>query len=60
MNDDFDIEKALRASLAEHAKHAPAGDALAEQILAAADRPRPVSAIRTVAGHAGGGLGRCR
>lgn len=43
MNDDFDIEKALRASLAEHAKHAPAGDALAEQILAAADRPRPVS-----------------
>ena len=43
MNDDFDIEKALRASLAEHAKRAPSGDALAEQIIAAADHPRPVS-----------------
>ena len=43
MNDDFDIEKALRASLAEHAKRAPSGDALAEQIISAADRPRPVS-----------------
>ncbi len=42
MNDDLDIEKALRASLAEHAKRAPAADALAEQIIAAADHPRPV------------------
>ncbi len=42
MNDDFDIEKALRASLAEHARRAPTADALAEQIIAAADHPRPV------------------
>ena len=40
MNDD--IERALRASLAENAKHAPRGDALAERILAETDHLRPV------------------
>lgn len=40
MTDDFDVEDALRASLAENARHAPSGDALAERIIAQADRPR--------------------
>lgn len=41
MNDDF--ERALRASLAENARHAPDGDDLAERIIDAADHPRHVS-----------------
>ncbi len=41
MNDDF--ERALRASLAENARHAPDGDDLAERIVDAADHPRHVS-----------------
>ncbi len=41
MSDDF--ERALRASLAENARHAPDGDDLAERIIDAADHPRPVS-----------------
>jgi photosystem II stability/assembly factor-like uncharacterized protein len=41
VNDDF--ERALRASLAENARHAPDGDDLAERIIDAADHPRHVS-----------------
>jgi photosystem II stability/assembly factor-like uncharacterized protein len=41
VNDDF--ERAVRASLAENARHAPDGDDLAERIIDAADHPRPVS-----------------
>jgi photosystem II stability/assembly factor-like uncharacterized protein len=41
VNDDF--ERALRASLAENARHAPRGDDVAERILAAADHPRSAS-----------------
>ena len=35
------LETALRASLTEHARHAPAADVLAERILAAVDAPPP-------------------
>jgi photosystem II stability/assembly factor-like uncharacterized protein len=44
MNDD--VERALRASLAENAKHAPSGDVLAERIIAEADHLRPVGDLR--------------
>jgi photosystem II stability/assembly factor-like uncharacterized protein len=40
-----DIERELRASLARHAADAPAGDLLAERIIAAAERP-PAAASR--------------
>lgn len=39
MNDDVDVESALRASLAEHAARAPIGDDLADRILDMVDRP---------------------
>lgn len=39
MNDDFDIEDVLRASLAERARKAPDGNQLAERIIAEADHP---------------------
>lgn len=38
---DARLETALRASLTEHARHAPAADVLAERILAAVDAPPP-------------------
>ena len=41
MKDDF--ERAVRASLAENARHAPDGADLAERIIDAADHPRTVS-----------------
>jgi len=39
VKDDIDIEGILRASLAEHARRAPDGTELAEQIIADADHP---------------------
>jgi photosystem II stability/assembly factor-like uncharacterized protein len=48
MNDDVDIESALRASLTKHAGRAPLGDDLAERILVAVDRP---VAVHTTSGH---------
>jgi len=41
MTNKIDIETALRASLAEHARHAPAADVLAERIIAGAQRQPP-------------------
>ena len=41
MNHDPDIESRLRQSLAEHARHAPAGDRLAEQVLASVTSGAP-------------------
>ncbi|HET6876522.1 MAG TPA: hypothetical protein VFH38_03240 [Jatrophihabitans sp.] len=38
---DAHLEAALRATLTEHARHAPAADVLAERILAAVDAPPP-------------------
>jgi hypothetical protein len=38
MNDDRDLEAALRASLTERAAHAPAGDGVADRIIAGVDR----------------------
>jgi photosystem II stability/assembly factor-like uncharacterized protein len=46
MTGDIDIESVVRASLAEHARHAPPGVELAERIIAEADRPRSVRAAR--------------
>lgn len=46
-NDDFDIERELRASLAEHARQAPDGARLAERIIAETDRPRAVREPRS-------------
>jgi photosystem II stability/assembly factor-like uncharacterized protein len=41
MNDKIDIEAALRASLAEHARHAPAAGLLAERVIADVDPLSP-------------------
>jgi hypothetical protein len=41
MNDNHDLEGRLRASLQAHARRAPAGDSLAEQIIADAERSTP-------------------
>lgn len=47
MSDPRDIEEALRASLAEHARQAPSGAGLADDIIAAAGRPTPTQIRRT-------------
>ncbi|HEY8828032.1 MAG TPA: hypothetical protein VIM17_09775, partial [Jatrophihabitantaceae bacterium] len=41
MNDKIDIEAALRASLAEHARHAPAAGLLADRVIADVDPLSP-------------------
>ena len=41
MTDKIDIEAALRASLAEHARHAPAAGVLAERIIGEVDLVPP-------------------
>jgi hypothetical protein len=45
-----DVEAALRASLAEHARHAPTGDGLIDDIVTAAERQpnRPLTSVRRV------------
>lgn len=47
MNEPRDIEEALRASLAEHARQAPTGAGLVDDIMAAAARPTPTEIRRT-------------
>ncbi len=46
MSDKTGIEAALRASLVEHSRHAPAGAVLAEQIIAEVERVPPAPARR--------------
>ncbi|HEV7193161.1 MAG TPA: hypothetical protein VGN35_08125 [Jatrophihabitantaceae bacterium] len=46
MSEHRDIEEALRASLAEHARQAPTGAGLVDDIVAAAARPRPTDIRR--------------